>query len=118
APPGAYHRHVNGGSILVSSSHETIFRASRRSCRISCGGRDRRRNNLSSALTPNTETVRMTTWKPSLSLVYPMFNEEENIERAVHFAATGMVDITSGYEILIVNDDSTDRSGEIAEGLA
>ena len=64
------------------------------------------------------ETVRMTKWRPSVSVVYPMFNEEENIERAVHFAEAVLTDITSDYEILIVNDASTDRSAEIAEALA
>jgi len=47
-----------------------------------------------------------------------MFNEEENIEYAVHFAEAVLADITSDYEILIVNDASTDRSAEIAEALA
>ena len=60
----------------------------------------------------------MTTWRPSVSVVYPMFNEEENIERAVHFAEAVLTDMTSDYEILIVNDASTDRSAEIAEALA
>ncbi len=64
------------------------------------------------------ETARMTTRRPSISVVYPVFNEEENIEHAVHFAEAVLTDITSDYEILIVNDASTDRSAEIAEALA
>ena len=52
----------------------------------------------------------MTTKRPSISVVYPVFNEEENIERAVHFAEAVLTDMTSDYEILIVNDASTDRS--------
>src|SRR5215510_2306551 len=64
------------------------------------------------------ETLPMTTRRPGISVVYPMFNEEENIERAVHFAEAVLTDMTSDYEILIVNDASTDRSGEIAELLA
>src|SRR5216117_1109865 len=65
------------------------------------------------------ETARMTTTRrPGISVVYPMFNEEENIERAVHFAEAVLTDMTSDYEILIVNDASTDRSAEIAEALA
>jgi glycosyltransferase involved in cell wall biosynthesis len=52
----------------------------------------------------------MTTRRPSISVVYPVFNEEENIERAVHFAEAVLADLTSDYEILIVNDASTDRS--------
>ena len=38
---------------------------------------------------PGLETAPAATWRPSISLVYPMFNEEENIERAVHFAEAG-----------------------------
>ena len=64
------------------------------------------------------EAAPTTTWRPSISLVYPVFNEEENIERAVYFAEAVLHDITSGYEILIVNDASTDRSAEIADALA
>ena len=30
------------------------------------------------------ETAPTATWRLSISLVYPMFNEEENIKRAVH----------------------------------
>jgi len=60
----------------------------------------------------------MMTRRPSISVVYPMFNEEENIERAVHFAEAVLIDLSSDYEILIVNDASTDRSAELAEALA
>src|SRR5216110_2967924 len=60
----------------------------------------------------------MMTRRPSISVVYPMFNEEENIERAVNFAEAVFIDLSSDYEILIVNDASTDRSAELAEALA
>src|SRR5262245_28185211 len=60
----------------------------------------------------------MTTRSSGISVVYPMFNEEENIEHAVDFAEAVLTDMTSDYEILIVNDASTDRSAEIAEELA
>ena len=60
----------------------------------------------------------MTTWRPSISIVYPMFNEEENIERAVNFAEEILTGMTTDYEIVIINDASTDRSPEIAEALA
>ncbi len=60
----------------------------------------------------------MTTWRPGISVVYPMFNEEENIERAVHFAEEVLTGMTTDYEIVIINDASTDRSPEIAEALA
>jgi len=41
------------------------------------------------------ETTPMTTSRPGISVVYPMFNEEENIERAVHFAEAVLTDMTS-----------------------
>ena len=44
-----------------------------------------------------SEIARMTTRRPSISVVYPVFNEEENIERAVHFAEAVLTNITSDY---------------------
>lgn len=44
------------------------------------------------------ETAPMTTRSPGISVVYPMFNEEENIERAVDFAEAVLTDMTSDYE--------------------
>jgi glycosyltransferase involved in cell wall biosynthesis len=56
--------------------------------------------------------------KPEISLFYPMYNEEKNIERAVHRAHKVLGSVASAYEIIIVNDGSADRTGEIAERLA
>jgi glycosyltransferase involved in cell wall biosynthesis len=64
-----------------------------------------------------SETVRITTRKPSVSVVYRMFDEAENLARAVHFAEAVLTNMTSDYHILIVNDASTHRSTEIAEAL-
>lgn len=41
---------------------------------------------------------------PSVSIVYPMYNEEENIERAVEFAENVLSSMTDDYEIIIVDD--------------
>src|SRR5262245_13892279 len=51
APSGAHYRHVDGGPVLVGSSHDSISCASRLPSRISCGGRDQWPYNLPSALT-------------------------------------------------------------------
>ncbi len=56
---------------------------------------------------------------PKISIVYPMYNEQENIHQAVERATDVLAPITDeNYEIVIVNDASTDRTGEIADELA
>jgi glycosyltransferase involved in cell wall biosynthesis len=56
--------------------------------------------------------------RPSVSLVIPMFNEEENIEHAIACAVEALEDCSDDWEIIIVNDASTDRSAEIVERLS
>ena len=56
--------------------------------------------------------------KIGISVVFPSFNEEENIERAVRATTDVLELIVSDYEIIIVNDASTDATGDIAESLA
>jgi glycosyltransferase involved in cell wall biosynthesis len=56
--------------------------------------------------------------RPSVSLVIPMFNEEENIEHAIACAAEALEDCSDDWEVIIVDDASTDRSAAIVEGLA
>src|SRR5579875_338090 len=52
-------------------------------------------------------------------LVLPTYNEAENIERIVGAAGAVLSDCPlSGYRVLIVDDDSPDGTGEIAERLA
>ncbi len=48
--------------------------------------------------------------KPTVSLVIPMFNEELNIEHAIDAAVASLEKYTAEYEILIVDDASTDNS--------
>jgi glycosyltransferase involved in cell wall biosynthesis len=56
--------------------------------------------------------------RPSVSLVIPMFNEEENIEHAIACAAEALEDCSDDWEVVIVDDASTDSSAEIVERLA
>jgi glycosyltransferase involved in cell wall biosynthesis len=55
---------------------------------------------------------------PSISLVVPMFNEEETIEHALGCAVDALAGIGTDYEILVVDDASTDRSPELVAQAA
>ena len=50
----------------------------------------------------------------SISLVIPAHNEAENIATVVRAAASVLAEITGEYEIIVVDDASTDGTGQIA----
>jgi glycosyltransferase involved in cell wall biosynthesis len=53
-----------------------------------------------------------------ISLVMPAYNEEELIEHAIKISADFLSGIAGDYEIIIVNDASSDRTGQIADRYA
>lgn len=55
---------------------------------------------------------------PELSLFYPAFNEAGNIEEAVKQALFVLPKIAEKYEIIVVNDGSTDATKQIAKRLS
>jgi glycosyltransferase involved in cell wall biosynthesis len=52
-----------------------------------------------------------------LSVFFPAYNEEENIEATVKKAKKVLLKVAKTWEIIIVNDGSRDGTGEIAEKL-
>lgn len=54
----------------------------------------------------------------SVSIVFPMYNEEDYIHRAVRAAWIILGEIADDWEIVIVDDKSTDRTGELADTLS
>jgi glycosyltransferase involved in cell wall biosynthesis len=54
----------------------------------------------------------------SLSVVLPAYNEEGNIEKTVSEAISYLKKRFREYEIIVVNDGSVDRTGEIVRGLS
>lgn len=56
--------------------------------------------------------------RPSVSLVIPMYNEELNIEQAVAAAVESLAKYSDDYEIIIVDDASTDDSPRLAAKLS
>jgi glycosyltransferase involved in cell wall biosynthesis len=55
---------------------------------------------------------------PSLSIVLPAYNEEGNVEAAVDEVSAVARQLGLDHEIILVNDGSTDRTGEIGRELA
>lgn len=53
----------------------------------------------------------------SLSVFFPAYNEEENIEKTVGDAKAVLEKVAKSWEIIVVNDGSKDRTGEIAGEL-
>jgi glycosyltransferase involved in cell wall biosynthesis len=56
--------------------------------------------------------------RPSVTLFLPAWNEEDYVERAVTRAQAVLTKLTDDWELIIVNDASTDRTQELAEALA
>ncbi len=54
----------------------------------------------------------------SISVFFPCYNEEANVEQTTLAALRTVRRISSDFEVIIVNDGSADRTGEIAERLS
>lgn len=54
---------------------------------------------------------------PELSIFFPFWNEEENIEKIVLTALSVAPTVASLWEILIIDDGSSDKTLQIAEAL-
>ncbi len=54
----------------------------------------------------------------SLSVFFPMFNEEENAEESARRALAVLPGLVAEFEVILVNDGSRDRTGAIADELA
>jgi len=52
------------------------------------------------------------------SVVVPFYNEEELVERFYNRLAKVMRKLDKSYEVILVNDGSTDRTGELLEQIA
>ncbi len=54
----------------------------------------------------------------SLSVFFPCYNEEANVERTTLNALKACTRLVEDYEVIIINDGSRDRTGAIADRLA
>src|SRR2546430_10038848 len=53
-----------------------------------------------------------------VSLVIPAWNEEGTIRQAVHEAVAALDELTADYEVIVVDDGSTDRTSEVVHDEA
>ena len=56
--------------------------------------------------------------KPTISVVIPALNEEKNIAAAIAKAARLVRERVSAYEIIAINDGSTDNTGRIIDAMS
>jgi glycosyltransferase involved in cell wall biosynthesis len=54
----------------------------------------------------------------ALSLFFPLYNEEGNVEQDVTSALAVLAGLADRYEVIVVNDGGRDRTGAIADRLA
>ncbi len=55
---------------------------------------------------------------PGISVFLPSHNEEPNVERVVRGFVAELPQLAADYEVIVVNDGSTDRTGAVADRLA
>ncbi len=59
-----------------------------------------------------------TEYRPSISLVLPAYNEAATIRQAVEEAVAALSELTGDYEVLVVDDGSTDATAELVRQVA
>lgn len=57
-------------------------------------------------------------FQPGVSVFFPCYNEEANVERTTRAALKACARLFEDYEVIIVDDGSRDRTAEIADRLA
>jgi dolichol-phosphate mannosyltransferase len=55
---------------------------------------------------------------PLLSVIVPTYNEVENIGPFLEALRAGLDSVAGGYEVIVVDDNSPDGTGDVADGIA
>ena len=60
----------------------------------------------------------MVTAELSISVFFPCYNEQDNVESTTKQAISVLESLGADYEVIIVNDGSSDNTGQVAQRLA
>ncbi len=55
---------------------------------------------------------------PSISVFFPCYNEQDNVTRTVQQALQVLEKLNVDFEVMVVDDGSSDRTGQIADEMA
>jgi glycosyltransferase involved in cell wall biosynthesis len=55
---------------------------------------------------------------PSISVFFPCYNEQDNVARTVENALAVLRKLNADFEVIVVDDGSSDETARIADGLA
>ncbi|YAI82438.1 MAG: glycosyltransferase family 2 protein [cyanobacterium endosymbiont of Rhopalodia sterrenbergii] len=70
------------------------------------------------SFTPKTSTLDKELLPPEVSIVIPIFNEEESIEQLIKKIIATLADCNLSYEVICIDDGSQDKSSQILSELA
>jgi len=54
----------------------------------------------------------------SISVFFPCYNEQDNVARTVEQALAVLEKLNADFEVIVVNDGSSDATGRIADEIA
>jgi len=58
------------------------------------------------------------TKKPNITIFFPVYNDEHTVRRVAEKSLDVLSQVADHYEVIIINDGSPDRSGEVADEVA